>query len=113
MPPVPDVLICEGSPSYEPASLHWCASACSSYLSGIIWTSWTSQDTSGVGTLNTNDGVPNCAQGTWTTQPNYAVSLSSPATVSYCTGTGTGTALLFTSSSFFSGTSLPAFKPPC
>ena len=114
--PVPDVLICQGTPSYEPSSVNWCTSACSSYVSAITWTSWTADGASGVGTLNTNTGVPNCSQGTWSAQPNYTISFSNPAMVTYCTGnggSGSASALLFTVSSFFSGSQLPVFKPPC
>jgi hypothetical protein len=97
---------------YEPSSLHWCTSACSSYVDNLTWTSWTPQSANGTGTYMTNDGIPNCSQGTWTAHTGYAVTLSSPATVSYCTGTGESSGLLFTYSNVWDY-SLPDFKPPC
>jgi|GEM_PF-4736406 len=111
-PPLPGVLVCEGSPMYEPSTLHWCTSACSSYVDNVTWTSWTPQSANGTGTYMTNDGIPNCSQGTWTAHPGFAVTLSSPATVSYCTGTGESSGLLFTYSNVWDY-SLPDFKPPC
>jgi len=38
---VPMVLVCSGTPEYEPATLSWCSSLCSSYMKNITWTSWT------------------------------------------------------------------------
>jgi len=69
---------------------------CSSYAKNISWSSWTSVAALGSGTLMTNDGVPNCGQGTWTAHPGYQVTLSNPKTVAYCAGSTSATGLLFT-----------------
>jgi hypothetical protein len=109
---LPLVLVCSGSPSYKPSLLHWCTSECSSYLTRLFWKSWTPTTAIGTGTLMTNDGTPNCAQGTWTAHRGYTVTLSKPRNVSYCGETGAASGLLFTSISLFSAT-IPVFRPPC
>lgn len=109
---VPRVVVCSGSPQYEPSSLHWCTSACSSYMTGIAWRSWTSQSATGVGTLMTNDGEPNCVQGTWTAHPTSVVNLSEPEATAYCGDSGKATALLFTATDLWSGVSLPGVPCP-
>ena len=113
-PVVPLVLVCEGTPEYEPTSLSWCSSRCSSYVDGITWTSWTAQSAVGTGTLYTNDGIPDCAQGTVTAQPGYQVTMGNPQTTGYCNAGGqVATGLLFTSSDVFQGDMLPDIVPPC
>ena len=111
-PPTPLVLICSGSPMYEPSTLHWCTSLCSSYVTNISWTTWTASSATGLGTLMTNNGEPNCAQGTVTAQPGYAVTLSNPETVSYCSDSGTASGLLFTASDIWNFP-IPEEGPPC
>ena len=111
-PPTPLVLICSGSPMYEPSILHWCTSLCSSYVTNISWTTWTPSSATGMGTLMTNNGEPNCAQGTVTAQPGYAVTLSNPETVSYCSDSGTASGLLFTASDIWNFP-IPDEGPPC
>lgn len=122
MPPstaavVPDVSICGGTPEYKPTSLYWCVSLCSNYVEHISWTSWTPQEATGVGVLMTNNGIPDCASGTWTPHPGYVVTLDNPAVVDYCGNDGVElSGLLFTSTNVFDATkagSLPFFKPPC
>jgi hypothetical protein len=111
-PPTPLVLICSGSPMYEPSILHWCTSLCSSYVTNISWTTWTASSATGLGTLMTNNGEPNCAQGTVTAQPGYAVTLGHPETVSYCSDSGTASGLLFTASDIWNFP-IPDEGPPC
>ncbi len=112
-PVVPMALVCEGTPMYEPSSLHWCTSLCSSYVDNISWTSWTPQSASGTGTLMTNSGIPNCSQGTWTAQPGFQVALSNPSTVAYCSGPGSpATGFLFTATNIWNFP-LPDITPPC
>jgi hypothetical protein len=111
-PPAPLVLICSGSPMFEPSTLHWCTSLCSSYVTNISWTTWTASSATGLGTLMTNNGEPNCAQGTVTAQPGFAVTLSNPQTVSYCSDSGTASGLLFTASDIWSFP-IPDEGPPC
>jgi hypothetical protein len=111
-PPTPLVLICSGPPMYEPSVLHWCTSLCSSYVTNISWTTWTASSATGLGTLMTNNGEPNCAQGTVTAEPGYAVTLSNPETVSYCSQSGTASGLLFTASDIWNFP-LPDEGPPC
>lgn len=111
-PPTPLVLICSGSPMYEPSTLHWCTSLCSSYVTNISWTTWTANSATGLGTLMTNNGEPNCAQGTVTAHPGYAVTLSNPETVSYCSDSGTASGLLFTASDIWNFP-IPEEGPPC
>ena len=111
-PPTPLVLICSGSPMYEPSTLHWCTSLCSSYVTNISWTTWTASSATGRGTLMTNNGEPNCAQGTVTAQPGYAVTLGNPETVSYCSASGTASGLLFTASDIWNFP-IPDEGPPC
>ena len=57
-PPARLVLICSGSPMFEPSILHWCTSLCSSYVTNISWTTWTASSATGLGTLMTNNGEP-------------------------------------------------------
>lgn len=109
----PELVICSGTPVYEPTSMGWCSSMCSSYLTNISWSSWGQEQADGVGTWMTNNGIPNCAQGTWTSHPDWAVTLSQPATVSYCDTTGEQTTVLFTETNLWGGTAMPVFKPPC
>jgi hypothetical protein len=111
-PPTPLVLICSGSPMYEPSVLHWCTSLCSSYVTNISWTTWTASSATGLGTLMTNNGEPNCAQGTVTAQSGYAVTLGNPETVSYCSASGTASGLLFTASDIWNFP-IPDEGPPC
>ena len=111
-PPTPLVLICSGPPMYEPSILHWCTSLCSSYVTNISWTTWTASSATGLGTLMTNNGEPNCAQGTVTAQPGYAVTLSNPETVSYCSDSGAASGLLFTASDIWNFP-IPDEGPPC
>jgi serine/threonine protein kinase len=63
---------------YQPRQIHWCTSLCSSYMTNITWTSWTRSSATGHGTWLTNDGIPDCARGTWTAHYDYPVSLSVP-----------------------------------
>jgi hypothetical protein len=59
----------------------------------------------------TNDGVPNCKQGTWTKHPGSVVILGNAHVTEYCTDTGgLANALLFTATNLFGGVSLPALK---
>jgi hypothetical protein len=74
-PAAPQVLVCAGTPVVRPRTMHWCTSMCSSYMTGIVWKSWSSSGATGVGTLMTNDGVPDCGQGTWTKHPSSIVIL--------------------------------------
>jgi len=109
---LPLVLVCSGSPSYKPSALSWCSSECSEYMVKIAWRSWTSVSAFGAGTLMTNNGKPNCAQGTWTAHHGFTVTLSKPRIVSYCGKTGAARGLLFTWVSLFGGP-LPLSRPPC
>ena len=110
---LPRVLMCSGSPSVKPSSLHWCSSGCSTYLRSIRWTSWTARGARGVAVRMTNNGVPSCGQGTWTAHPGFEVTLSAPKVVHYCDGTAARSGLLFTKSSYSSPYVIPFFKPPC
>jgi len=100
---LPHVLVCSpGSPAYEPTSIRWCTSYCSSYVDHIAWTSWTEQSASGLGTLMTDNGIPSCASGTWTSNRGYHVTLSDPKAVSYCTESDAkASAILFTSTDVY------------
>jgi hypothetical protein len=105
----PRVLVCAGTPVTRPTKMAWCSSACSSYMTGIVWKSWTVDGANGVGTLMTNDGVPNCGQGTWTKHPGSGVILGNAHVTEYCTDTGGhAKALLFTVTNLWGGASLPA-----
>jgi hypothetical protein len=64
----------------------------------------------------TNNGIPNCAQGTWSAHPNYKVMLDNPAVVEYCGNRGETKALLFTSIDVWGATqpdSIPFFRVSC
>src|SRR5271165_7020760 len=98
---------------YEPTTLHWCTSACSSSVQGITWSSWTATSAVGVGTLWVNNGIPNCLQGTWTEQTGYGVTLSAPLSISYCGDNGEARALLCALPNLWGNTSIPFFMPPC
>lgn len=107
----PRVLVCAGTPVTRPMTMHWCSSACSPYMTGIVWKSWTADGANGVGTLMTNDGVPNCGQGTWTKHPGSPVILGNVHVTEYCSDTGGhATALLFTVTNLWGGASLPASR---
>jgi hypothetical protein len=107
----PRVIVCAGTPVTRPSTMHWCTSLCSSYMTGIVWKSWTADGATGVGTLMTNDGVPNCAQGTWTKHPSSVVILGNATVKAYCSDSGQrATALLFTSTNLWDGASLPQLK---
>lgn len=104
----PGLVICSGTPVIRPTTMHWCSSACSSYMAGIVWKSWAIDGATGVGTLMTNDGVPNCGQGTWTKHPGSIVILGNARVVKYCAfvnyANGShrdATALLFTASNLY------------
>src|ERR1019366_7472404 len=83
---IPKLVICGGPATYKPTALHWCSSLCSSYVKNLKWSEWSSKSAVGIGTLMTNNGHPNCAQGRWSAHPNYSVTLSKPMYVSYCDG---------------------------
>jgi hypothetical protein len=111
----PRLVICGGTPVTNPTTMHWCSSACSSYMTGIVWKSWTIDGATGVGTLMTNDGVPSCGQGTWTKHPGSIVILGNAHVVKYCAFVNytngshrDATALLFTMTNLWGGVSLPA-----
>lgn len=107
----PRVLVCAGTPVVRPPTMHWCTSMCSSYMTGIVWKSWTADGASGIGTLMTNDGVPSCGQGTWTKHPASVVILGNARSAEYCTESGDhATALLFTATNLWGGVSLPASR---
>jgi hypothetical protein len=113
-PLTPLLVVCSGNPLYKPTSMSWCSSACSSYLAEITWSSWTTTAAVGQGTLLTNNGIPDCGQGTWTSQPGYTVTLGSPHTVPYCTnGHFSFSALLFTATNLWGNATLPDITPPC
>jgi hypothetical protein len=109
----PRVLVYIGTPQYKPTGLYWYASLCSSYVKNLTWTSWTANSATAIGTLMTNDGVPNCAQGTWTAHGDYPVSLSRPQEISYCSGKVLATANLYTYTNLWGGSKLPQYVPPC
>ena len=48
--PLPLALDCGTTPVEEPASLHWCLSACSPSMQGIHWRNWGTSFATGVGT---------------------------------------------------------------
>jgi hypothetical protein len=75
---LPLIPTCRSSGVFMPGQLQWCTSACSSYVRGIAWTSWTTKSAIGIGTLMTNNGVPSCAGGTWTAHRNFHVIWSNP-----------------------------------
>jgi hypothetical protein len=107
----PRVVVCGGTPVVRPRTMHWCTSMCSSYMTGIVWKSWTADGASGVGTLMTNDGVPSCGQGTWTKHTASVVILGNARTAEYCTESGDrATALLFTATNLWGGILLPASR---
>lgn len=107
----PRVLVCAGTPVTRPTTMHWCSSMCSSYMTGILWKSWSADGANGVGTLMTNDGVPNCGQGTWTKHPGSVVILGNAHVTEYCSDTGgRAKALLFTVTNLWDGASLPASR---
>jgi hypothetical protein len=110
---IPGLVMCSGARQYKPVSMHWCTSLCSSYITGLTWQSWTGNSAMGIGTLMSNNGVPNCAEGKWAAHPGYRVVLSKPARVSYCQGTRQVTRLLYTRSSFSGTYSLPLLHGPC
>jgi hypothetical protein len=84
------------------------------YVQALNWTSWTPTSATALGTLMTNDGVPDCADGTWTAHPGYTVTLGTPKVVTYCTaGSGEASAELFTSVNVWGGGPIPVFQPPC
>ena len=57
-------------------------------MTSITWSSWGPQQATATGTLMINNGIPNCAQGTWTAHPDYHGTLSAPEQANYCTTTG-------------------------
>jgi hypothetical protein len=75
--PIPLFTTC-GPAAYEPSQIYWCTSLCSGYMTNITWTSWTTNSATGYGTWITNDGKPDCQQGTRTAHHNYPVLLSDP-----------------------------------
>jgi hypothetical protein len=80
-------------------------------MTGIVWKTWSVDGATGAGTLMTNDGEPNCAQGTWTKHPNSIVILGNARMAEYCPESGGhATALLFTETNLWGGVSLPAMK---
>jgi hypothetical protein len=93
--------------------MHWCTSLCSSYVTGVVWSAWGPSGATGIGTLMTNNGMPDCADGTWTAQPGYAVTLSNPAITNYCSDSGaTASAYLFTYANVWDS-QIPDITPPC
>jgi len=108
---VPRVMVCAGTPVTKPSKMAWCTSMCSPYMTNITWKSWTADGATGVGTLHTNDGVPNCAQGTWTSHPGSPVILGNAVEAPYCSESmQRETALLFTSTNLWGGATLPQMK---
>jgi hypothetical protein len=72
-------------------------------MTGVVWKSWTVDRASGAGTL-TNDGIPNCAQGTWSKHPGSVIILGNATVKAYCSDNGQrATALLFTSTNLWDG----------
>ena len=111
---LPKVLVCSGSPSYKPSGMGWCASLCSTYVEDLDWNSWTAESASATGTLVTNNGVPNCADGTRSYESNFSVILDNPKEVKYCGPSGLSSGLLFTSTNLWGESrpgSLPASRP--
>ena len=111
VPTAPQVSVCGGTPVTHPTRMSWCSSLCSPYMTGIVWKTWSEDGATGVGTLMTNDGEPNCLQGTWTKHPNSVVILGNARMAEYCPESGGhATALLFTETNLWGGVSLPAMK---
>jgi hypothetical protein len=86
---------------------------CSDYIEDVTWSSWTADSAVGVGTLMSNNGIPDCGDGTWSAQSDYTVTLSDPQMVSYCTDTGEASGLLYTSTNLWGNATLPDITPPC
>lgn len=108
---VPRLMICAGTPVIKPKTMHWCTSMCSSYMTNIVRKSWSAGGATGFGTLMTNDGVPNCGQGTWTKHPGSVVILGNATMRTYCGENGQpATAFLFTSTNLWDGASLPQLQ---
>jgi hypothetical protein len=111
-PAVPRILLCTGVAAYEPHQLYWCTSACSGYVSHIHWTSWTSTAATGVGTERTNNGLPNCGNGTWTSHPGYTFSFTHPRRKPVCVDGAVSIRVLFSAGTYWSHGS-PDYQSPC
>ena len=62
------VVSCADAMRTEPTSIEISADG-SGYVSGITWSDWGAASANGTGTLNVDNCVPNCAQGTFTGYP--------------------------------------------
>ena len=83
----PSFSVCSwDAPQVRPSHLYWCTSECSTYVDQISWATWGPTEAVGYGVEVTNDGIPNCAQGTRTPHANFRVVLDDPRWVSYCQG---------------------------
>ena len=80
-PPLPLVYSngCPGNQAatFEPTEIPLACADGNSYVSSLTWSSWTATNAQGLGTLNTNNCQPTCAQGTFTTS-SASVVLSDP-----------------------------------
>ena len=125
-PALPMVTNCGGSPVRKPASLHWCTSMCSSYMTNIVWKTWGPLSATGDGTWVTKTsiarpgqtpiatsatgrGVVSCGTSTPIHHPDTRVLLSNPEEVTVCP-TGVSSArrvLVFTSSNLWTKSTAP------
>lgn len=97
------------TPRVRPSGLYWCTSLCSTYVDHVTWVEWGPRIAVGYGIEVTNNGVPNCAQGTKTLHYNFKVELSSPRRVTYCEGKKAITRWLYTKTNVWGGL-LPEFR---
>lgn len=102
--PIPQVADCGGAPGVRPTSLYWCSSACSSYMTGISWTTWGPDSATGTGTWVTKTDTPRtgqsfvpCSTSTPVPHPGTPIVLSTPQDLALCpSGGGQVTDLVFT-----------------
>ncbi len=118
--PVPLVSDCSRAPTYEPTTLFWCTSECSSYMTDIVWHTWGTTSAAGTGTYVTKTQTPRtpttpnaikgatgkeflpCAQSIPVHHPGTPAILSDPQNITVCpTGGAPSRVLAFTKASWW------------
>jgi hypothetical protein len=117
--PIPLVTNCGSAPTYEPASLFWCTSLCSSYMTDIAWSTWGPNSATGTGTYVTKTTTPRtgetfvpCSTATPIHHPGTPAVLSDPQYETVCpAGASARRVLVFTRASWWTESTY-ALVPP-
>jgi hypothetical protein len=113
---LPWLVVTTGTPQFKPTTMYSGLATLPAEALDLDWISWTETSATAIGTLLTPQGCRSgCAPAKWVAHPNHRFTLSDPSVVTFtnCATGMTSKATLFTRSSLFGRTPLPAWIGPC